>query len=201
MEFGERLQQLRKQKGLTQEELAQALYVSRTAVSKWESGRGYPKIDSLRAIAQYFSVTIDALLCGSEALSVAEEETRQREERLCDRVFGLLDCSVASLFFLPLFAQRADGIIREVSLAALSDVAPYMKAAYSAFVLASAALGVATLALQGCSTESWMKGKRAASLALNAAGVLLFIVSPQPYAAAMLFVFLVIKALLLAKKP
>lgn len=38
MEFSEKLQTLRKQKGLTQEELAQALFVSRTAISKWESG-------------------------------------------------------------------------------------------------------------------------------------------------------------------
>ena len=40
MEFNEKLQELRKQKGLTQEELAEQLYVSRTAISKWESGRG-----------------------------------------------------------------------------------------------------------------------------------------------------------------
>ena len=46
MEFHEKLQELRKQKGLTQEELAESLYVSRTAISKWESGRGYPNIDS-----------------------------------------------------------------------------------------------------------------------------------------------------------
>jgi len=38
MEFGEKLKQLRKKKGLTQDELAEALYVSRTAISKWESG-------------------------------------------------------------------------------------------------------------------------------------------------------------------
>ena len=48
MEFNEKLQELRKGKGLTQEELAQAIFVSRTAVSKWESGRGYPNIDSLK---------------------------------------------------------------------------------------------------------------------------------------------------------
>lgn len=38
MEFNEKLQELRKQKGLTQEELSEILYVSRTAISKWESG-------------------------------------------------------------------------------------------------------------------------------------------------------------------
>ena len=54
MEFGQKLQELRKQKGMTQEELAQALYVSRAAVSKWESGRGYPNIDSLKAIAKFY---------------------------------------------------------------------------------------------------------------------------------------------------
>lgn len=54
MEFNEKLQELRKKKGLTQEELAEALFVSRTAVSKWESGRGYPNIDSLKAVARFF---------------------------------------------------------------------------------------------------------------------------------------------------
>ena len=63
MEFHEKLQELRKSKGLTQEELAEALYVSRTAVSKWESGRGYPSIDSLKEISRFFGVTIDELIC------------------------------------------------------------------------------------------------------------------------------------------
>lgn len=58
MEFCEKLQELRKKRGLTQEELAEQLCVSRTAISKWESGRGYPSIDSLKAIAKYFSVSI-----------------------------------------------------------------------------------------------------------------------------------------------
>jgi DNA-binding XRE family transcriptional regulator len=44
MELNEKLQELKKQKQLTQEELAESLYVSRTAISKWESGRGYPSM-------------------------------------------------------------------------------------------------------------------------------------------------------------
>ena len=47
MEFHSKLQRLRKLQGLTQEQLAEKLYVSRTAVSKWESGKGYPSIESL----------------------------------------------------------------------------------------------------------------------------------------------------------
>ena len=57
MEFNEKLQKLRTNENLTQEELAEKLYVSRTAISKWESGRGYPSIDSLKAIAKSMSIT------------------------------------------------------------------------------------------------------------------------------------------------
>ena len=53
MEFHEKLQELRKDRGLTQEELAEALFVSRTAISKWESGRGYPNIESLKEISKF----------------------------------------------------------------------------------------------------------------------------------------------------
>ena len=55
---------MRKNRGLTKEELAQVLYVSRMAISKWESGRGYPSIDSLKEISNYFGVTMDDLLFG-----------------------------------------------------------------------------------------------------------------------------------------
>lgn len=76
MEFNEKLQALRKSRGLTQEELAEALFVSRTAISKWESGRGYPSIDSLKEISKYFSVTIDELMTGEKLISIAEKENK-----------------------------------------------------------------------------------------------------------------------------
>ena len=72
MEFNEKLQQLRKQNNMTQEQLAEKLYVSRAAVSKWESGKGYPNIESLKAISKLFSVSIDDLMSGNELLTLAE---------------------------------------------------------------------------------------------------------------------------------
>ena len=100
MEFHQKLQELRKQKGLTQEELAAALYVSRTAVSKWESGRGLPNIESLKAISRYFSITLDDLLSGDALLVIAETDQKERESHNRDLIFGLLDCCVLLLLFL-----------------------------------------------------------------------------------------------------
>jgi len=101
MEFNEKLQHLRRQKNLTQEELAEALFVSRAAVSKWESGRGYPNIDSLRAIAAFFSVTVDELLSAGETLTLevsfsAEASLQQRPHNLHTLRWGNL------IFALPI---------------------------------------------------------------------------------------------------
>ena len=200
MEFNEKLQELRKQRGLTQEELAQALYVSRTAISKWESGRGYPNIDSLKAIAKFFAVTIDELLSGDELLTIAEEDNRQKGKHLRDLVFGLLDCSIAMFFFLPFFGQKTGGVIREVSLLSLSGVSSWLRTAYFAVVIGIILCGVLTLALQNCRQAFWDRSKNQISLLINAVGTLLFMISLQPYAATFLFVFLAIKVLMLIKK-
>lgn len=130
MEFHEKLQELRKQRGMTQEELATALYVSRTAVSKWESGRGYPSIDSLKAISGFFGVSLDQLLSSEAVLTLAEEDSKEQESRTRSLVFGALDCCTGMLLVLPLFGQRDREPIRQVSLLSLTGVAPYMKGAY-----------------------------------------------------------------------
>ena len=199
MEFNEKLQELRKNKGLTQEELAEALYVSRTAISKWESGRGYPSIDSLKTIAKYFSVTIDELLSSDEVLSIAEEDNKQKETHFRSLVFGLLDISVLMFFFLPFFGQKANGVIQEVSLLSLNGIASYLRIVYYAIVISIAVYGILTLAFQNYQKIFWTKNRDKMSLILNVAAVLLFIISSQVYAGAFLFIFLVIKALMLIK--
>ena len=200
MEFSQKLQELRKQKGLTQEELAKSLYVSRTAISKWESGRGYPSIDSLKEIAKFFSVTVDQLLSGEEVLTIAQEDQKQKTSHLRDMVFGLLDISVVMFFFLPFFGQNIGASVEEVSLLALNEIQAYLKIGYLVFVIATALLGVLTLALQNWDAAFGVKNKSNLSLGLTGLSVLLFIFSRQPYAAAFLFIFFAVKGLLLLKK-
>ncbi|MBQ6626174.1 MAG: helix-turn-helix transcriptional regulator [Ruminococcus sp.] len=200
MEFNEKLQELRRKKGLTQEELAQKLFVSRTAISKWESGRGYPSIDSLKEIAKFFSISIDELLSSNEVLTLAEEDSKEKERRSRDLVYALLDLSVLLLLFLPFFGQKSSGIIQDVSLLALTSVSVYIKVAYLVVVSLLVIFGVLTLALQNCKGVFWNKYKSKISIILSIVAVFTFIISPQPFAATLLFIFLVIKVLMLIKK-
>jgi transcriptional regulator with XRE-family HTH domain len=62
MHFAEKLQLLRKEKCMSQENLAEAIGVSRQAVSKWESGQSYPEIDKLAALSELFGVSIDSMI-------------------------------------------------------------------------------------------------------------------------------------------
>ena len=86
-------------------------------------------------IASFFGVTIDELLSGEELLSIAEQDTKQKETHLRDLVFGLLDCSTILFFFLPLFGQKINGALNEVSLLLLTEIAPYFKVGYLAVVI------------------------------------------------------------------
>ena len=200
MEFNEKLQRLRRQRGLTQEELAKALFISRTAVSKWESGRGVPNLESLKAISKFFSVSLDELLSGEEILTIAEDDGRRREKHIRDLVFGLLDVSMILYLFLPLFAERGGESVREVSLLSLTGAAMYVRIPYFILVFALIAAGVVTLALQNGGAAFWLKHGYRISLALSAAAAVCFMMTLQPYAALLAFVFLAIKAIMLIKR-
>jgi len=199
MTFGEKLKILRTNAHLTQDQLADKLYVSRTAVSKWESGRGYPNIESLKAIAKLFSLTLDELLSPCEVLTIAEEDNKRKEKRFLELIYGLLDLCIAMLLFLPFFAEKEDGLIQSVLLISLDGVQPYLKIAYLALVISMIVMGILRLALQSCQRLSWFKSKGTVSLVLGAIAVLVFVISSQPYAAVFAFALLVVKVLLLIK--
>lgn len=130
MEFSEKLQNLRKSRGWTQQELADKLYVSRTAVSKWESGKGYPNIDSLKSLAALFSVSVDELLSGGEILAIAESDGKARAENTCGLIFGLLDVAALMLAFLPLYGKADGDVIRAVTLLGSPDASGGLIAAF-----------------------------------------------------------------------
>lgn len=80
MTFGQKLKKLRTDNMLTQEQLADKLFVTRTAVSKWETDRGFPSIDSLKAVADLFNVRIDDLVSEDdiENKKLADEKKGRR---------------------------------------------------------------------------------------------------------------------------
>ena len=199
MELGEKLVTLRKQKGFTQDQLAQVLYVSRTAISKWESGRGYPSIDSLKAIAKLFSVSIDELLSNEELITVAQTDAKEKEKKTHTVVFGLIDCMVGLLMFLPFFSQQVDDRYISVSITQLCDISTYMKVLYIVVIVASALFGVLQLALQNVENRFWQKSKNHISIVLSAIGLFCFILSNQPYAGVFLLFILIIKGFILLK--
>lgn len=200
MTFGEKLKKLRTDNGLTQDELAEKLYVTRTAISKWETDKGYPNIESLKTIATFFSITVDELLSSEEILVIAEENQKQTEKNFRNLAFGLLDICMSLLLFLPLFAANIDGEIRAASLLSLMGISLYLKIAYFIIVIVTSITGILTLALQSYSATVCAKSKGNISLVLGITAVLLFIVSRQTYVAAFAFSLLVIKAIILIKR-
>ena len=200
MEFHEKLQELRTQKQLTQEELAAALYVSRAAVSKWESGRGYPSIDSLKSIADFFSVSIDELLSGDDVVTIATEEKKRAKERLCDLLFGLLDACAVLFLLLPLFADRNGNDVQAVSLLSLTSGEGFLKALHVGLVSLTVIWGLVTLVFQNNNRPYFVRCKRPVSLALSLLTAGLFILTTHPCAAMLAFCFLLIKGCLLLKR-
>ena len=198
MEFSEKLQELRKSRNLTQEELAEALFVSRTAVSKWESGRGYPSIDSLKEISRYFSVTIDDLLSGEKLLSLAQRENRSNIRSLCDLLFGSVDLLALMLIVLPLYPKTVDGFVYAVSLITYAETSAVNRYIYWALFLTLALTGLLELLLQRKASEK-QKTLKACSMILGIGTVLLLALAGETYAVAVAFLLVIIKGMLLLK--
>ena len=197
MEFCEKLQELRKSRGLTQEELAEALYVSRTAVSKWESGRGYPSIDSLKELSSYFSVTIDDLLSGEKLISIAQKENRSSLRKLCDTLVGVTDLFAILLSVLPLYPKTVDGYVYSVNLWNYAETSPLNQLVYWGLFVALVLVGAGKLMLMVMQGENRQKPITICSMTLGILTVLFLALAGETYAVAVAFLLLLIKGILL----
>ena len=197
MEFHEKLQELRKSRGLTQEELAEALFVSRTAISKWESGRGYPNIESLKGISKYFSVTIDDLLSSEKLLSIAERENKAKLRNMCNVLLGMLDICSFALIVLPLYPNIINDYVYSVNLLAYTQSASLNRLLYWGVFLSLIVIGIMKLVLTKLEMEKSNKIMTCVSMTLSVLGVMLLAVTKQVYAVVVMFLLLIIKGVLL----
>jgi len=199
MEFHEKLQELRKNRGLTQEELAECLFVSRTAISKWESGRGYPSIDSLKEISSYFSVTVDELLSGEKLISIAEKENQSTLRRMRGMLVGLLDVCTFILIVLPLYPNVVNEIVYSVNLFAYAKANAMIRLVYWIMYILLVVVGVIRLLLTKMGTERCDNIMTGASMTISIISVLVLIMTREVYAVMVVFLLLVIKGVLLLK--
>ena len=199
MEFHEKLQELRKSRGFTQEELAEALFVSRTAISKWESGRGYPSIDSLKQIAGFFSVTIDELLSGEKLLSIAEKENQSNMQNMCRMLAGAIDLFYFLLIVLPLYPKSMDGFISSVNLIAYTETTAFNRMIYWGMFLALIVIGMLEIALVQLKITKAHKIQLAVSMLLSILAVLFLALTGETYATALAFLLFILKVFLSIK--
>ena len=198
MEFSEKLQELRKSRSLTQEELAKALFVSRTAISKWESGRGYPSIDSLKQISRFFSVTIDDLICSDEMITVAENDKKEFVCKYVSLICNALDILLTILLFIPTFGNGPDSS-RTVSLFGLTGISPWVKIVFIVIISVTILNGICGVIIVSFNKPVWNRHRLVTGVVLAILSVAVFIVTRQPYAGIVCFAFLVIKGFLITK--
>ncbi len=199
MEFNEKLQELRKSRALTQEELAEALFVSRTAISKWESGRGYPNLDSLRQISRYFSVSIDELICPEEILSAAEDDKKACLDKVLARICGTLDILSGLLLFLPIFGNGPDGP-GSVPLFAVTGFSPWIRAVFVSVIALTVLNGICGLVICRLDHPVWDRHRLVTGMALSVVGTAVFVLTRQPYAGFFCLAILVGKGWLIGKR-
>lgn len=113
MTLGENLQKLRKEAGLSQEEVAARLYLSRQSVSKWENDNAEPGVDNLKALAKLYGVTVDELV--GNVPEPEKRKTRFSPEQECYcavavlRTVWMLVIWVLTLFLIVLNGYQAEG--------------------------------------------------------------------------------------------
>lgn len=197
MEFHEKLQELRKSKGLTQEELAEDLYVSRTAISKWESGRGYPSIDSLKEISKYFSVTIDELLSGEKLLTIAEKENKFYIRGICNFLAGVVDICFTILIVLPLYPKTMEGYIYSVNLLAYTETTTLNLWIYWILFIALTMVGVLKVLMTKWKPEINQRILTYFSVILNIVLIIFLAMAREAYAVVIAFLLLVIKTIII----
>ena len=155
MTFQERLNQLRRERGLSQEDLAEVVGVTRQAVQKWESGASRPDMDNLTALAEYFGVTLDYLVMGRESAPASQPQGQTIINNYYHPDYWEYEYkSERTLWGLPLvhIHLKNNSLVRAKGIIAIGNVAVGLVSvgAFSAGIVSIGALSTGLLLSLGC---------------------------------------------------
>ena len=199
MELNEKLKELRNSRGLTQEELASALFVSRTAISKWESGRGNPSIDSLKEISSFFSITLDELVSGEKLLSIAKKENQIRLQNTYNLLIGVIDLCYFMLIVLPLYPKTMGLYIASVNLFNYAETSVFNQKLYWALFLLMMLNGLTEIILTKLKDRCMYSKIVGINMLLSILAVIFLSLTGETYATALAFLLLALKSVLYIK--
>lgn len=197
MELSEKIQKLRKEHNLTQEQFAEKLFVSRTAVSKWETGRGMPSMESLQTIAKIFHITLDELLSTEEIVVIAENENKENIKRFASYIDGIINLAALLALLLPLYKVEDNGAFYSVPLYQLGG---WQGIVFWIAPIIMALCGIVGLLLIGREQDNLSRTINAVGTIAHVSAIMLLIVSGHPYPTVLLFFLFALKGVLLLKK-
>ena len=197
MELSEKIQKLRKEQGLTQEQFAQQLFVSRTAVSKWETGRGIPSMESLKQIANLFHITLDQLLSTEEIVVIAKNENKENIKFFASYMDGTINLAALLSLLLPLYKRAENGVFRSVPLFQLDG---WQGVAFWIPPIIMVICGIAMMVLAGSENRKANTAISMVGTAAHIGAIILLILCGHPYPAVLFFFLFAMKGVLLLRK-
>lgn len=194
MELSKKIKKIRNDNKLTQEQFAEKMLVSRTAVSKWENGTCYPSIDSLKYMSKLFNVSLDKLLSSEEILELADKENQDNISKYNNLLFSLLDFIRILFIFIPLYSYKTNDFIYSVSLFNSNELSLTLKIFFLGIFIIFSILGIIELLL---SFKENNKVITKISLAIDSLVMLFIVFTKQPYVIALMFILFIIKIIMI----
>ena len=195
MELCKKIKKIRTDNKLTQEQFAEKMLVSRTAVSKWENGTCYPSIDSLKYMSKIFNVSLDKLLSSEEMLEIAKTENQSNISKYNGLLFCLLDIVRIIFIFLPLYSYKANDFVYSVSLFNSNDLGLILKIVFMLIYIMFLILGIIELIFNFKGNNKLINK---ISIFLDVTSIFVLLFTKQPYVIALMFVIFIIKTIMLA---
>ena len=194
MELSKKIKKIRNDNKLTQEQFAEKMLVSRTAVSKWENGTCYPSIDSLKYMSKTFNISLDKLLSNEEILEIANNENKNNISKYNSLLFSLLDIIRIIFIFLPLYSYKTNNFVYSVSLFNSNDLGLTLKIIFILIFIIYFIVGFIELILN-YKEKTPIINK--IFLFLDAISIFILSFTKQPYLIALMFIIFTIKIIML----